>query len=194
MVRNLQSFIFIDQSHWEEDRKTKEIGEDFAKFIHILLKSSEDQKLREISSFFQENLFFRRFSMLPWLSVKYITVSRSYSVSSSQTNNVNSGGGAVVITMVIAVRTTKECQQSAFSFVLVTLFPLSFHPPRLNVSSVFVWTEKSTKVWLPHFKSCDQTFGKFQYYTTFCLHGTILHGTKYVKEFHRSFNKRNHLT
>ena len=48
--------------------------------------------------------------------------------------------------------------------------------------TMFLNRPKSAKVCFSHFKSCDHTLGRFQHYSTFQLHGTILHGAKYVRK------------
>ena len=46
------------------------------------------------------------------------------------------------------------------------------------------------KVCFTHFKSYERAHGKFWHYATFCVHGTTLHGMKFVGEIKRCFIKR----
>ena len=39
---------------------------------------------------------------------------------------------------------------------------------------------ESAKVSFTQFKSCDHTLGKLYYFATFWIHGTTVHGMKYV--------------
>ena len=43
------------------------------------------------------------------------------------------------------------------------------------------------KICFTHCESCGYTLRKFKYYATFCIHGTTLHGSNYVREIKGCF-------
>ena len=60
----------------------------------------------------------------------------------------------------------------------------------MAISQRIIRIDKSSKIYFTHFKSCDNTLGKFQYHSNFRIHGTTFQGMKYVGEIKRCFIKR----